>query len=213
MSKKPSLKPVLSKKAASGAPKSVTLSLARTDNTPQTPSGDTPALSVSPKRLSIRELLQHIFYYDKERDTLATEIERGCFRRTCSDTKETFWTPTFVDYYSSVCYTVLHALSPNTVGGMTLQMRILDNSVSPSSLAWMSAEELDPNANSGLRELIELRSNQKIEYRVSTMYICPRKECGKRQTNGGEEQQRRAADEGSSLKLLCLACGHRWQIG
>lgn len=161
------------------------------------------------ERQTILGLLKNILHFDPACDRLAAEIERSCYAATRDDCPgEVKWTDRFTAAYSAIAYRVGMAL----VNG-DLVARLIAGEIDVARIAYMTAEELDPSANEVIRAEIALRSVQKIERRICTMYICPR--CGLNETDGGQEQQRRAADEGTSLNIQCLntKCEHRWRIG
>lgn len=160
------------------------------------------------ERNTILNMLKNVLHFDSDNDRMATEIERGCYAATREEcVSEPLMSDRFMAAYSAIAYRVSNALA----NSCELHARIAAGEVELSRLAFMRAEELDPAANAAIRAEIALRSGVEIERVVCTMYTCAR--CGQNKTDGGQEQQRRAADEGTSLKIRCLACGHRWQIG
>lgn len=175
------------------------LSTATMDNTEDNP------------RVQIYKLVKNIFEFDKQGSNLALQIERGCYERACEllHTEGSFANPQFRQAYSDICYRVTHAL----VKCAELQADVIDGTHQPARLAWLTAEELMPQVNAKMRELITLRSQQRVQIHVSHAYVCQK--CGKRNTDGGVEQQRRAADEGSTLTIKCLEpfCGNMWRVG
>lgn len=161
------------------------------------------------ERALVAGMFRSILRFDANCGQLAADIERGCYAATREDCPgEAIWTDRFKASYSAIAYRVSSALTSGA-----LAARLINGEVDAAKLAFMTSDELDPSANEAIRAEIALRSVQKIERSICTMYTCSR--CGKSETDGGYEQQRRAADEGTSLTIQCLVpgCGNKWRIG
>lgn len=89
---------------------------------------------------------------------------------------------------------------------------IHDNSdtpyIAPESLGAASSVDLNPHINQVYLEEISIREQQNIVMKYSKMYRCGR--CKKSKTRVREIQSA-SLDEGSTLFILCIACGNRWR--
>lgn len=79
--------------------------------------------------------------------------------------------------------------------------------VSPMSLGSMKPDQLNPDINRKLVDELNMRAAQQIVQKYSKMNTCGR--CGQKKTTE-YELQLRSGDEGGTLKITCVVCGHVW---
>lgn len=77
------------------------------------------------------------------------------------------------------------------------------------SLAKMSAEELCPNSNKQIRDVLESRKKQVIKKNICKLFTCPK--CKHNETTT-ETKQSKALDEGSTQYIKCERCQYRWHL-
>jgi DNA-directed RNA polymerase subunit M/transcription elongation factor TFIIS len=132
----------------------------------------------------------------------AHQMEIGCYNSTLRDADtfliENTWNNSLIQLYSATCCRLLANMS----------VALLARGFEPSKLAFLSSEELNPEANIKEREDIRIRESQIIERKVSHEHTC--KKCGKNETTV-TERQTRALDEASTLFVTCLICGYVWK--
>ena len=90
---------------------------------------------------------------------------------------------------------------------LTLIFQYIPN-INVSQIGSMSSIQLNPLHSTELLKEVELREQQKINVKYSTRYQCHN--CGERKVQMKEEQTR-SIDEGGTLLLTCVACGHNWK--
>lgn len=66
---------------------------------------------------------------------------------------------------------------------------------------------LNPTINKSYIDEIELKSNQKIEKTISRLYTC--RKCKQNKTKY-TRMQTRSSDEGYTMFINCIECGHKW---
>lgn len=95
------------------------------------------------------------------------------------------------------------------VGDDYLITAIIDGKIDVANISKLSPEELSPSKNEKLIEELTARRTQKISVKVSTMYKCPQRGCGKNETTVRSAQMR-SLDEGETLIITCIFCSHKW---
>lgn len=80
--------------------------------------------------------------------------------------------------------------------------------VQPDKLGYYNALQLNPLINQTYIDELTIRSQQNIKIKYSTMYTCSK--CSKSKTQT-KEFQTRCGDEGATLFIFCLVCGHQWR--
>jgi len=119
----------------------------------------------------------------------------------------------FVDIYSECCFNILCLLDVNSMANKLHGPYLLDqlkaNKIDPSEVGSLSVEQLCPNAYIDSYNLLEIQNQQMVVEKLSMIIECPKCHQFKVKTR---TVQTRAADEGSTIKCECTACGHRWSI-
>ncbi len=171
---------------------------------------------------------------DDERQKLVRLIERSILNRAIDNAQQdnvaNFWEiPGFVDIYSNVGYRVNVNLDmdssvncdhiPNVASylisrlvGYMLKKRDASYTgevINPMQVAYLDDMDLNPYINRHIVDQIAIRGEQRIEVKYSTMYKCGK--CGEKRVHC-KEWQSRCSDEGSTLYITCLECGHEWKI-
>lgn len=75
-------------------------------------------------------------------------------------------------------------------------------------IGYMNSLELNPNINQVYIDELKLRSQQTIKIKYSQLYKCSKCSNSKTQMR---EIQTRCLDEGATLFIYCLVCGHNWR--
>lgn len=151
---------------------------------------------------------------------LASAIERGGYTwavRHCEGSEDSYersWkNPMFVAVYSSRLGAVLANLDPHgtvaqATGGCWLLDRLAAQELQPSQVGVLPEAELCPPAGEACRRQIQLRLEQKVTEKVSSMYRCP--SCRARK-HTYRQVQIGSADEPSTFMCTCLACGQHFE--
>ncbi len=139
-----------------------------------------------------------------DQDKIIRELERGCYNYAIAccnrDGKEPAWDNSyFTTLYSSLCYKLYY----NILNCESLMKKIIATPELAAEVATWTSEELNAAANYDLRQLIELRRNQKVEVKVTTQNKCPR--C-KAACATIMEYQSRSIDEGTRVAYQCQNC-------
>ena len=143
----------------------------------------------------------------------AVEAERGAFNSalvvaSANGIPKTWADPRFVDVYRDRAMAVLLNLTPDNPA---LLADVSSGRLRPRDLASMSPDDLCPE-KSGPRNLdfvVRLANTYHYKPAASSSEFRCRK-CGERKCNVSEAQTR-SADEGASLFVTCIGCGHRWR--
>ena len=83
--------------------------------------------------------------------------------------------------------------------------------VSPLDLVSKPSWVLNPKFRENIDMDIKIRSEQKIEKKITTMYRCPREGCGARRATT-RLVQTRSSDEDNTLFVTCLECDNTWTV-
>ena len=121
------------------------------------------------------------------------------------------WDVTMRDDYcrrAAHCATNL-TRGPLSNGNTYLLDVVLRNEVEPYNIPFLTAENLNLPLMSGILKHKHLRDHHDMsQYEAaSVIFECPA--CGARKSKF-RQLQTRSGDEGSTLFLTCLACGHEW---
>ena len=113
-------------------------------------------------------------------------------------------------YYLKMIYkknqnkTILHIL-PDKLFQMILSYI---NFIDPKKIGYMSDIELNPFINQIYIDELNIRCQQTVKVKFSSMYTC--NQCGSKKSRQ-REIQTRSGDEGGTLFINCLNCGHIWR--
>ncbi len=149
---------------------------------------------------------------DKER--YPTVFEKICLNEAIGATPAgglaSFDSAVFLQGYSAVGYRLASALLRTArFGGASLLARCVSAELKLSAVGAAPMAELDPEAGRALRAVIELRTQQRAEPVVSTLYKCHK--CKVNRTRS-VTYQARSSDEGDTCLVTCLNCGEHWYI-
>jgi DNA-directed RNA polymerase subunit M/transcription elongation factor TFIIS len=158
---------------------------------------------------------------------VAKQIETSCYNAVVKISKDinesSQWeSEHFIDIYSTRCGTINSLLDCDSltcrqygnnlvqqiakfIGGATDK---LQNSLDPTTVGELTANELCPAACATERAEINKRLEQKIERKISKLFKCHH--CGARECTY-REVQRRALDEAPDYICVCLKCGRGFQ--
>lgn len=119
-----------------------------------------------------------------------------------------FNTPTFEQLYRSKVTRVTKNLDfSSEVGDEHLATCLLNGLIDPATVSKLDNKDLSPLHNLKLLETLNIRLNQKITLKTSSLYKC--RQCGHKETTIRSVQMR-SLDEGESLILDCIFCGYKW---
>ena len=174
---------------------------------------------------SINSILIQNINLNYDLSSISRKIERSCFNysiKHCNNENKvcTWNSEYFIRTYNLTIYKVLSNLDPaSLVNSKFLIEQILNfikcqadpslklNFIEPSSIGFLTSEQLCPDKTSEIRAELDARKNSKIEKKSTKMYKC--KQCGHSDANYILANFR-AADEGSSLSLTCNYCHNHW---
>jgi DNA-directed RNA polymerase subunit M/transcription elongation factor TFIIS len=152
-------------------------------------------------------------------DSQAADLERGAFNaavRRCMDAGmlPSWAHPRFVDMYANKTRNLLTHLHPDSP---LVDSRMVDGvrtgRISAASLAFLAPYELRPDLWADIMDRKLARDQHAYNHRLvskTDQFKCGR--CKKRECVY-YEMQCRSADEGTTIFVTCISCGHRWRIG
>lgn len=130
---------------------------------------------------------------------VATQLEYGCRKVALRGASAHYTTA-----YSALAYSIADALrDPNC----ELLIAILSGRIHACRAASFDIQELCPSVLRAERDEVEIRKQQKIEQKTSSVHMC--KKCGLRKTLV-REMQTRSSDEAPTLAIQCVNCGYCW---
>lgn len=142
-------------------------------------------------------------------------IELSCFNQTLTKADELLiyqsWDNEKFSYlYYLNCNKITKNLDIDSeVNSTYLINKILQNDININNIAAMSSDQLCPDKSQNIKDNLNLRHNQQIKFKTSTLYQC--RNCKKREVKI-QEYQGRSLDEGSNLSLTCVFCNFNWVI-
>lgn len=155
----------------------------------------------------------------------AETIEDSCYRYVVERCKNSDvlicrrWDTQFKDIYYRHCATLKYYLdvtnSTNSINSLNPADYVINglknNTIKAEDIGFMTEKELCPSAFENESKLIEIRVNQKIDRKVSTLFKCPK--CKQNKVTY-EEYQSRSLDEAPDYLCECLnpLCGHRFKV-
>lgn len=172
-------------------------------------------------RLQIKTRIKAVLKNTKElyeRKDIVDQIETSCYNAAIQISKSSDdliprrWdNMQFVDIYSMCCFNVICLLDANSIANNLHEPYLLNQlkskKIDPSEVGQLSIVELCPSAFVDSFNELEIQNEQMVVEKLSTTVECPRCHKFKVKTR---TVQTRSADEGSTNKYECVACGHRW---
>lgn len=140
-------------------------------------------------------------------------IENSCYIETIKKSEELLiyksWkNEKFCYLYQLYCNKVTKNLDiESEVKSNYLINIIIDNKIDIKNIAGLSSDILCPEKSEKIKENINIRSNQTIKSKTSSLYRCPN--CGKKETKL-KHFQGRALDEAMTTSLTCVFCNYNW---
>ena len=144
---------------------------------------------------------------------IAKNIEKSCLNRTISKSRHynirAIWeTLKFRDLYHEICYKIaVNIDSKSIIGSIHLISLIRDKNVNLSDIANLSGKKLCPEKYEKITKKINLRVNQEVKIKYSSLYRCFR--C-KNNKCTSERVYNRSLDEGVNLLITCTVCYNEW---
>jgi len=150
---------------------------------------------------------------------LASLLEHGLYNKvihSCSELGDSIlrsWdNPSFLSHYSARADTVYRQLDPGSpivkTHGDELAVKLLTGVMDPILVGSMSASDLCPAGFETERQAIDLRKEQKVEKKVTTLWTCPG--C-KGRASTTRAVQDRGPDEPTSIYATCTICHLEWK--
>lgn len=149
-------------------------------------------------------------------DSIIITIELSCFNSTIKKSDDLLiyqsWDNCkFLYLYQLYCNKITKNLdNESEVKSIYLINKIINNEIDLINIADMNSDSLCPEKSDNIKRNLNLRNQQKLNYKTSTLYKC--KNCGKKEVKI-REYQGRSLDEGSNLSLTCTFCNYNWIIG
>lgn len=165
-----------------------------------------------------------IFIYKIINDIeISKKIENGCYRFLLDEMSrrniQINWdNREVISFYSNKLYQIMINIDPESSVNEPyedinmhdyLYNKIMNNTIDPKELAYMSAYEMNPHINAEYHTNINIRKEQGYKKKTSMAYKC--NECGDRNTTI-DVAQTRAGDEGQTLFIKCITCSHQWKF-
>jgi DNA-directed RNA polymerase subunit M/transcription elongation factor TFIIS len=182
---------------------------------------------LKPRNVIINKIIDYLYEYSYFTDDIellidtAKLIERSCYNATITNCQQSDNPPPrnwdsyeFQDvYYSSKCGMILRLLylkSQSVIEyGPILANKIINGEIDINRIGFMSENEICPISQECERLSINIRMNQKIDEKSSTLYKCPI--CKERKTTYITKQLR-ALDESADTICTCLNCSHVFRV-
>lgn len=148
-----------------------------------------------------------------DHQTMILALEKSCYDHALEVAEyelltPEFTTPAFEQLYRSKVTRVTKNLDYSSeVGDEHLATCLLRGHIDPSTVSKLDNKDLSPLHNLKLLENLNIRLNQKITLKTSSLYKC--RQCGHKETTIRSVQMR-SLDEGESLILNCIFCGYKW---
>lgn len=150
-----------------------------------------------------------------DQNNIIISMEKSCYGKTIQKSNEDMiyinWdNPKFIYLYQLITSRITKNLdSSSEVNSTYLIDNIIEKNIDVDNVANMSSEELSPGKIINIKQTLELRRNQKLNYKTSSLYTC--KNC-KSKCCTVRTQQMRSLDEGYTLILNCTICGYRFLL-
>ncbi len=148
-------------------------------------------------------------------DDIIYGIEKSCYDKTIkkSNTETVFisWdNERFVYLYQLIVTKITKNLDiESEVNDNYLINKIINGDIDIKCIADLTSEMLCPNSCLDIKTNLNLRRNQKLNYKTSSLYTC--KNCKNKRTMI-KSIQTRSLDEGNSLSITCIECQYNWVI-
>lgn len=147
----------------------------------------------------------------------AVKIERSIYNHTCRwctenniEAYEDSWE--VINFYNEKVYNICVNLDPESElnGGKSYLMdKLINGELKPKELITLTTEQLNPDKNKKLIELINTKKQQKIVEKTTDIYKCPK--CKERETVA-REVQLNGLDEATHTHVRCVKCQHEWKF-
>jgi DNA-directed RNA polymerase subunit M/transcription elongation factor TFIIS len=157
-----------------------------------------------------------LYLSEEESKKYSNEIANECINWTISEAKSKSilnkWSDKqFCLIYANKCYNILQHLDTSSRVNDSTLIKAIQNNISAYEIINKPLYELAPAASQKIRDKVQLQSTIVNKVKITTLHTCPVKTC-KANNARFEQKQVRAADEGSTMFLCCLSCGHNWRV-
>ncbi len=140
-------------------------------------------------------------------------IEKSCYDDAIETAEQEllhpdFDCPQFEHLYRTKIMRITKNLDLNSeVGDDYFATSLLDGTIDPTTVSKLDNKDLSPARNEKLLEQLNIRMNQHITLKTSSIYTCCK--CKRKETTI-KSIQMRSLDEPSTLVIQCTFCGHKW---
>lgn len=142
-------------------------------------------------------------------------VEKSCYDHAIDTADYELLSPNFsVSGFEQLYRTLVVRITKNLdinseVGDEHLATGLLDGSIDPETTSRLDDRELSLLNNSTYINELNVRMNQVVKLKTSTLYRCSK--CGKRETTI-KSVQTRSLDEGETIMCVCSFCGYRFTV-
>jgi DNA-directed RNA polymerase subunit M/transcription elongation factor TFIIS len=165
------------------------------------------------KKTNVKLVRNYVYSAVYSNFYIAEKIESGCLNRTIDKSRyyniRAIWeTLKFRELYHDICYKVAVNIDPSSVIGSIHLINLIKNkTVDFVNIANLSSKTLCPEKYEKINKKINLRVNQEVKVKYSTLYRCFR--C-KNNKCTSERVYNRSLDEGVNLRITCTVCYNEW---
>jgi DNA-directed RNA polymerase subunit M/transcription elongation factor TFIIS len=157
------------------------------------------------------ELIYTIDY--KKRSNIIIKIELSCYNQTINKSNKLMYikswdNPKFEYLYRVYTNKVTKNLDIDSeVNSDYLISKVINNTINPNIIANLNSNILCPSKSIDIINNLNLRNNQKINFKTSEMYQC--RNCKKKSVRI-EMVQIKRIDEPQTMSLTCTFCSNNW---
>lgn len=139
-------------------------------------------------------------------------LENNCYQKCIEDAYKERYSAEFEHecqyLYHNLTIKILNNIDPDSsIGSYHLIDQINAGVVTCHNLVGLQSYMFAPKHSEDIRNYLNTQSQQKIEIKTSSYFVCPK--CRERKTTY-YEKQKRALDEPATIFINCVGCGFNW---